>query len=82
MLTLYVLPGCPYCARVLEAGEELGLEFDLHSINDPGVEDELEARGGERKVPFLIDTENGEMLYESKAIVTYLHERFKKDPVT
>ncbi len=34
MLTLYVKTGCPYCAKVLAAGEELGFEFNLKNVAD------------------------------------------------
>ncbi len=78
MLTLYYEPGCPYCQKVLDAGEELGLTFNKRSVDDFGVNDELIARGGSQQVPFLIDDENGVEMYESDAIVKYLHERFGK----
>lgn len=76
MLTLYVKTGCPFCARVLSAGEELGLTFNLKNIADEGVADELVAIGGERQEPFLIDEERGVKMYESNAIVSYLLEHY------
>lgn len=78
MLTLYVKTGCQYCAKVLRAGEELGIEFDLKNIADPGVADELIARGGKRQMPYLVDTEKGMEMYESDDIVEYLHQRFAR----
>ncbi len=79
MLTLYVKPGCPYCAKVLAAGEELGINFDLKSSADPENVEELIARGGKRQFPYLVDTERGTEMYESDDIVTYLHEHYGKD---
>jgi glutathione S-transferase len=78
MLTLYVRTGCPYCAEVLEEALEMGIEFDMKNIATPGIEEELEARGGKMQVPYLIDSETGKEMYESDAIITYLHERFGK----
>lgn len=78
MLTLYVRTGCPYCAKVLAAGEELGLTFNTKNIADAGVAEELIERGGKRQVPCLIDTDKGVAMYESDDIVTYLHEHYAK----
>jgi glutathione S-transferase len=78
MLTLYVKTGCPFCAKVHVAGEELQLTFDEKNIADPAVAEELIARGGKRQVPYLIDSDTGTEMYESDAIVEYLHEHFPK----
>lgn len=77
MLTLYVKTGCPYCARVLEVGEGLGISFDKKNVADPGVVAELVKRGGKRQTPFLVSEEEGIALYGSDAIVEYLHRTFK-----
>lgn len=78
MLTLYVKTGCPYCAKVLAAGEELGIDFDLKNSIDPTVVEELIARGGKRQFPYLVDSENGTEMYESDDIVEYLHQHYGK----
>ena len=44
-ITLYELPGCPYCAKVVDKLDELGLEYD--SIEVPRNHDE---RSEERRV--------------------------------
>jgi glutathione S-transferase len=79
MLTLYVRPGCGFCAKVLEAGEELGIDFDLKSSSDAANVAELMARGGKAQFPYLVDTERGVEMYESEDIIDYLHEHYKKD---
>ncbi|KND49586.1 MAG: hypothetical protein AB203_00700 [Parcubacteria bacterium C7867-008] len=76
MLTLYVKTGCPYCAKVLTAGEELGIDFDIRNVSDDAISDELVARGGKRQMPYLVDTEKNVEMYESEDIVAYLHQRF------
>ena len=78
MLTLYVKTGCPFCHKVLAAGEELKIEFDQKNIADDAVAEELIARGGKRQVPYLINSDDGTELYESDAIVSYLHQHFGK----
>ena len=79
MVTLYVRTGCGYCAKVLRAGEELGITFTLKNVSDPGVIPELLARGGKQQIPYLVDSEKGVEMYESDDIVTYLHQRFGKE---
>ena len=77
MLTLYVRTGCPYCGHVLETGKELGITFNERNVADDGVAEELIERGGRERVPFLIDEDKGVSMYESDAIIEYLHQRFK-----
>jgi glutaredoxin 3 len=79
MLTLYVLTGCPFCAKVLAAGEELGVEFTLKNVGDEAIAQELIARGGKQQTPYLVDSETNTEMYESDAIIAYLHQRFGKD---
>lgn len=76
MLTLYVKTGCPFCHKVLAAGEELGLLFEQKNIADYAVATELIARGGKRQVPYLVDSERGVEMYESGDIVAYLRTQY------
>ena len=78
MLLLYVKTGCPYCAKVLHAGEELGIDFTLKNVANEGVSDELIARGGKRQMPYFVDMEKGVEMYESEDIIEYLNQRFGK----
>lgn len=77
MLTLYMRPGCYYCARVLIAAAELGVSLDERNINDPVNKAELLTKGGKGQVPYLIDTDAGIALYESEDIIEHLHATFK-----
>lgn len=79
MLTLYVKTGCPYCLKVLDTLEELGVPFEEKNIADDAVAAELVARGGKRQVPYLVDDENDVEMYESADISTYLRERYAKE---
>ena len=79
MLTLYYKPTCPYCQSVLAEAEELGVTFRLKDIqSDIHMAEELLQYGGKGQVPFLIDPERGNMLYESEAIISYLREHYPK----
>lgn len=73
-MTLYVKTGCPFCHKVLAAGEELGITFEEKNIADDAVAAELIARGGKRQVPYLVDSDHGVEMYESDDIVAYLKE--------
>ena len=78
MLTLYVKTGCPFCARVREVIEELGIQEQVQekNISDEAVVAELIERGGKRQVPYLIDTQMGEAMYESEDIANHLKEHY------
>lgn len=79
MLTLYVKTGCPFCAKVLKAGEDLGLSFDLRNVADPSVAEELVAKGGKKQEPYLLDTDTGIAMYEADLIVSYLRAHYGND---
>lgn len=70
-LTLYIKPGCPYCARVREVLEKIGLTATEKSRNDDMVAAELVKRGGKRQVPYFVDETRGVEMYESEDIAEY-----------
>lgn len=77
MLQLFYKPSCPFCQKVFEVSDELGVEFDLRDISEyPEFIDELIEKGGKRQVPFLIDTEKDEQMYESDDIIAYLKTHY------
>jgi len=77
-LELYELEGCPYCAKVIDKLDELGLDYESHMVASPKSErDEVEEVSGQRGVPVLVDEENGvEGMAESDDIVEYLEENY------
>ena len=79
MYTLYVKPGCPFCAKVLDLIEDKKIAVELKSTLDEGVVDELIAHGGKRMVPYLVDADRGVSMYESDDIITYLVTRMSGD---
>lgn len=72
MLILYTQERCPFSAKVIKAGEQMGVEFEIRDIADETAEKELLTKGGKRETPYLIDTETNTEMYESDAIVSYL----------
>ena len=71
---LYVLPGCPYCAKVLRFMESRGIELPLRSTDEPGAREELIAAGGKFQAPCLMI--DGVAMYESDDIIAYLGAEF------
>lgn len=82
-LTLYRLEGCPYCERVVDRLDELGLEFEsiwvegMHSRRN-----EVKRVSGQREVPVLIDETKGITMAESGRILEYLETSYSSgEPV-
>jgi len=77
MLTLYYKETCPFCQRVLQMAENLGVEFDLKDIeSDDAIAAELIEKGGKRQVPYLVDSEKDVQMYESSDIIDYIREHY------
>lgn len=77
MLSLYYKESCPFCQRVLQMAENLGVEFDLKDIqDDEAVATELVEKGGKRQVPYLVDTEKDVAMYESGDIIDYIRDNY------
>lgn len=70
-LTLYYLPECPFCNKVLSFLEEQQISINKKNIQeDAAIKQELLNIGGKTQVPCLII--NGKALYESSDIVEWL----------
>jgi glutathione S-transferase len=78
MVTLYYKPTCPFCRRVLAVVDRLQLEVELKDTTDSAVEAELIARGGQKMVPYLVDSQHGVEMYESDDIVSHLQKNYGK----
>jgi len=77
-LELYELEGCPYCAKVTKKLDELGLEYESHTVpRSHGDRTEVEEISGQTGVPVLVDPANGiEGMPESDDIIEYLEETY------
>ena len=76
MLNLYYKESCPFCQRVMDMAENLGVEFELKDIEDDAVAAELIEKGGKRQVPYLVDTEKDTAMYESGDIIEYIRDNY------
>ena len=78
-LALYQFHACPFCVKTRRTLHKLNVPMTLRDAkNDPQARLELEQQGGKIQVPCLRIEENGQStwLYESKAIASYLQQRF------
>ena len=70
-LELYIMPGCPFCRKVLSYMERQGIEIPLRDITaNPSGRATLQNGGGKVQDPCLFI--DGKPLYESDDIIAYL----------
>jgi len=75
--TLYRLDGCPYCEKVADRLDELGVDYDgvwvgaLHSERD-----EVKRVSGQRAVPVLVDENRGVTMAESDRILEFIERSY------
>jgi len=72
MIELFILEHCGYCKKVRAFLDENGIAYKTINIEKQENEDELLRLGGKRQVPFMVDSENNVMMYESDDIIEYL----------
>ncbi|WP_396610838.1 glutathione S-transferase N-terminal domain-containing protein [Haloferax sp. S1W] len=77
-LTLYELPGCPFCTKVKNKLAELDVEYDSVEVPRAHPErTEVKEISGQTGVPVLVDEANGVTgMPESSDIVEYLEETY------
>lgn len=76
-LILYHFENCPFCDRVEEVIERLGIEDQIERrdiLKEPKYRDELVNISGIKQVPCLIV--DGKPLLESLDIIKFLEKRF------
>lgn len=77
MLILFHKEACPYCQKVRGYMSEKGISY-TSVVSETGSPSRkiLDKLGGQAQVPFIVDTDNGEMMYESEKIVEYLENKY------
>ncbi|MCP9758176.1 glutaredoxin [Aquitalea sp. S1-19] len=78
-LALYQFHACPFCVKTRRTLHRLNLNVELlDAKNDATARSRLQSEGGKVQVPCLRIEEGGKTrwLYESKAIIAYLEQRF------
>lgn len=76
-LELYKRNSCPYCVRVMNVIDDLGIDVQMRDIQqDPDNLQRLIEVGGKRQVPCLFI--DGSPLYESADIIEFLKKTAKE----
>jgi len=77
-ITLYELPGCPYCVKVIDTLERLGIEYETVEVpSDRGERTEVKEVSGQTLVPVIVDEDHGvDGMHESDDIVDYLERTY------
>jgi glutathione S-transferase len=77
LLELYNFEASPYCRKVRETLDELGLDTLVHNVAKKSARrPELRERGGTMMVPYLVDPNTDQAMYESDDIVAYLESTY------
>lgn len=76
MINLYYLSTCPYCKKVIDFLDSNNIEYRLLDINEHENFNKLLKIGKKRQVPFIVDTNTGNVMYESADIIDYLTKEY------
>lgn len=86
MLELYQAEDCPFSQKVRKKLTELGVSYIIHNPRLPGGQggdilnqqtyNEMKAIGKKDQIPFLVDHQLEETVYESDEIIEYLEEHY------
>lgn len=76
MINLYYLSTCPYCKKVIDFLDSSNVEYRLLDINEQENFNKLMKIGKKRQVPFIVDTNTGNVMYESADIIDYLSKEY------
>lgn len=76
MINLFYLSTCPYCKKVIDFLDDNNIEYKLLDINEHENFNKLLKIGKKRQVPFIIDTNTGNVMYESADIIEYLTKEY------
>jgi len=77
-LELYEFESCPFCRKVREVLSEMDLDYISRSTpkGERAKRDQVSAQGGREMFPYLVDPNTGTTMYESEAIIDYLHTTY------
>ena len=76
-VTLYQLDGCPFCEKVADRLDEVGVDYDsvwvdaMHSDRN-----EVKSVSGQRGVPVIVDEEKGITMSESDYILDLIDRTY------
>jgi len=76
-VTLYEQDGCPYCEKVAQRLEELGVDYESVVVPERHSErEEVKELTGQRGVPVLVDEDRGVTMPESDRILEFIERSY------
>ncbi len=76
-ITLYQLDGCPYCEKVADRLDELGIEYETEWVEAMHSQrNEVKQVSGQRGVPVIVDESTGVTMAESANILEYIETSY------
>jgi len=76
-VTLYQLDGCPFCEKVADRLDEVGVDYETIWVDAMHSErNEVKRVSGQRGVPVLIDEDRGVTMSESDNIVEFVDRTY------
>ena len=76
-ITLYRLQACPFCERVVQKLDELGIDYRSRFVEARhSRRDVVKRLTGARTVPAVVDPNTGVTMSESANIVEYIEETY------
>ncbi len=77
MLILFHKEECPFCLKVRQFLSDSHVSY-VSVVSPSGAPSRkiLDKLGGKMQVPFLVDTDKGEMMYESDDIIEYVKSNY------
>jgi len=76
-VTLYQLDGCPYCEKVADRLDEIGVDYETEWVEAMHSErNEVKRVSGQRGVPVIVDDETGVTMAESDRILEYVNSTY------
>lgn len=77
MLILFHRESCPYCTKVRHFLMDNSISYvSVVSAKGSPSRKILMKLGGKEQFPFLVDTDKGEMMYESEDIIEYVRKNY------
>jgi len=75
--TLYQLDGCPYCEKVADRLDELGIDYETEWVEPlHSARNEVKRVSGQRAVPVLVDEDHGVTMAESDRILEFIERSY------
>lgn len=76
-VTLYQLDGCPYCEKVADRLDELGVDYESEWVEALHSErNEVKRVSGQRGVPVIVDEDRGVTMAESDRILEFVERTY------